>query len=91
MPCARRRVGVSGRARRPRSQLPGARLVVQGGGRPGAGTAHRPWRGGRLPASQRDRWCEETERLGPDPWEDDVPSAHEDGCRGAGTGAGSRA
>jgi hypothetical protein len=32
-----------------------------------------PWCGGRLPESRRDAWFDEMERLGLDPWTDEVP------------------
>ncbi len=38
-----------------------------------------PWCGRRLPASRRDRWFDELERRGIDPWEDEVPAEFEDG------------
>jgi hypothetical protein len=38
-----------------------------------------PWCGSKLPDSQRDRWFDEVERLGVDPWTEDVPAEFEDG------------
>ncbi|WP_282693868.1 hypothetical protein [Streptomyces sp. CC208A] len=53
-------------------------LIIHDGGRSSFGIAFCPWCGSRLPESQRDRWFEELERLGLDPWEDEVPPAYED-------------
>ncbi|WP_433208553.1 DUF6980 family protein [Dactylosporangium sp. CS-047395] len=35
-----------------------------------------PWCGSRLPESRRDAWFDAMERLGVDPWEDDVPEEY---------------
>ncbi|WP_443025513.1 DUF6980 family protein [Sphingomonas sp. PB4P5] len=32
-----------------------------------------PWSGEKLPPTQRDRWFDELEALGLDPWHDEVP------------------
>ncbi|GAA4994699.1 DUF6980 family protein [Kitasatospora paranensis] len=54
-------------------------LIVHDGGRSAITIAFCPWCGRALPESQRDRWFEELERLGIDPWTDDVPAEFEDG------------
>ncbi|MEV8514740.1 hypothetical protein [Dactylosporangium sp. NPDC051484] len=36
-----------------------------------------PWCGGRLPQSRRDAWFDEMERLGLDPWEDEIPEVYQ--------------
>ncbi|WP_432829202.1 DUF6980 family protein [Dactylosporangium sp. CA-092794] len=36
-----------------------------------------PWCGARLPQSRRDAWFDEMERLGLDPWEDEVPEEYQ--------------
>jgi hypothetical protein len=35
-----------------------------------------PWCGARLPQSRRDAWFDEMERLGLDPWEDEIPAGY---------------
>jgi hypothetical protein len=35
-----------------------------------------PWCGDKLPTSKRDRWFDEIEKLGIDPWTEDVPSKY---------------
>jgi hypothetical protein len=37
-----------------------------------------PWCGARLPASQRDRWFQELEHRGVDPWTGDIPVEFQD-------------
>lgn len=37
---------------------------------------HCPWCGEKLPESMRDRWFEEVEKLGIDPWTDEVPEKY---------------
>ena len=37
-----------------------------------------PWCGTRLPESQRDRWLQEMERRGIDPWTDAIPAEFQD-------------
>ena len=65
-------------------------LIVHDGGTASVGIAHCPWCGVRLPASQRDRWFDELEARGIDPWEDEVPPEFEDerwlGADGGGAG-----
>lgn len=36
-----------------------------------------PWCGARLPASKRDRYFKELERMGIDPWSEDVPEIYQ--------------
>lgn len=54
-------------------------IAVHDGGSSAVTIANCPWCGRRLPDSQRDRWFEELERLGVDPWSDDVPVEYRDG------------
>ncbi|MFF7452809.1 DUF6980 family protein [Kitasatospora sp. NPDC008115] len=53
--------------------------IVHDGSTAVIGIAFCPWCGRRLPESRRDRWFEELERRGIDPWEDEVPAEFEDG------------
>ncbi|MFH8798860.1 DUF6980 family protein [Streptomyces sp. NPDC017936] len=53
-------------------------LIVHDGGRSCVGIGFCPWCGARLPESQRDRWFDELEARGIDPWEDEVPAEFED-------------
>lgn len=48
-------------------------LPVRDGGTSMVVIGHCPWCGARLPGSRRDAWFDEMERLGLDPWEDEVP------------------
>nr|WP_233415776.1 hypothetical protein [Streptomyces sp. N35] len=54
-------------------------LIIHDGSRASSTIAYCPWCGARLPASQRDRWFDELERAGIDPWRDKVPPEFEDG------------
>lgn len=36
-----------------------------------------PWCGEKLPESKRDQWFEEVEKLGGDPWSDNVPEKYQ--------------
>jgi len=54
-------------------------LIIHDGGTSVVGIAFCPWCGSRLPDSQRDRWFEELERRGIDPWEDEIPDEYRDG------------
>ncbi|MFG2818157.1 DUF6980 family protein [Kitasatospora sp. NPDC048365] len=54
-------------------------LPVRDGGTSRVGIAFCPWCGHALPPSQRDRWFAELEKLGIDPWEDELPDGFEDG------------
>jgi hypothetical protein len=49
-------------------------LPVRDGGTSMIVIGHCPWCGVRLPESRRDAWFDEMERLGIDPWKDDVPA-----------------
>jgi hypothetical protein len=53
-------------------------LVVHDGGSASVRIDYCPWCGSKLPDSQRDRWFEQMERLGIDPWSQDVPAEFED-------------
>ncbi|HTJ74835.1 MAG TPA: hypothetical protein VL337_05675 [Acidimicrobiales bacterium] len=53
-------------------------LVVHDGGSAYVRIDYCPWCGSRLPDSQRDRWFDEVERLGVDPWTQEVPAEFED-------------
>ncbi|MEV6103217.1 hypothetical protein AB0M28_00690 [Streptomyces sp. NPDC051940] len=48
-------------------------IIVHDGGTAVIGIGYCPWCGRRLPESQRDRWFDELEKRGIDPWEDDIP------------------
>jgi hypothetical protein len=54
-------------------------LIIHDGGTSSIGILFCPWCGHRLPESQRDRWFDELEARGIDPWEDDVPAEFQDG------------
>ncbi|MCT6778887.1 hypothetical protein ABZ329_18695 [Streptomyces rubiginosohelvolus] len=54
-------------------------LVIHDGGASTLGIDFCPWCGQRLPESQRDRWFDELERRGIDPWEDPIPAEFQDG------------
>ncbi|MFE2110284.1 DUF6980 family protein [Kitasatospora sp. NPDC059463] len=56
-------------------------LIVHDGGTSVIEIGFCPWCGRPLPESQRDRWFEELERRGIDPWDDEVPAEFEDGRR----------
>jgi hypothetical protein len=53
-------------------------LIVHDGGGSSVGIAFCPWCGRRLPESLRDRWFDELERRGIDPWTDQIPAEFED-------------
>ncbi|WP_405623573.1 DUF6980 family protein [Streptomyces sp. NBC_00076] len=53
-------------------------LIVHDGGTSSITIDFCPWCGRRLPESQRDRWFDELERRGIDPWEDEVPAEFQD-------------
>ncbi|MFE6697015.1 DUF6980 family protein [Streptomyces sp. NPDC057718] len=53
-------------------------LVIHDGGASTLGIDFCPWCGQRLPESQRDRWFDELERRGIDPWEDPIPPEFQD-------------
>ena len=53
-------------------------LIIHDGGTSSVGIAFCPWCGQPLPASQRDRWFEELESCGIDPWNDDIPDDFQD-------------
>ncbi|MEW2295640.1 hypothetical protein ABZ719_23525 [Streptomyces sp. NPDC006743] len=53
-------------------------LIVHDGGTSSITIDFCPWCGRRLPASQRDRWFDELEARGIDPWQDDVPPEFQD-------------
>lgn len=54
-------------------------LIIHDGGTSAVGITFCPWCGSRLPASRRDRWFEELEQRGIDPWSDEIPAACNDG------------
>ncbi len=54
-------------------------LIIHDGGTSSIGIDFCPWCGQRLPASQRDRWFDELESRGIDPWGDEVPAEFLDG------------
>ena len=49
-------------------------LIVHDGGTSSVGIRFCPWCGSRLPESLRDRWLDELERRGFDPWGEEVPA-----------------
>lgn len=53
-------------------------LIIHDGGRSTVEIYYCPWCGQRLPDSQRERWFDELEARGIDPWEDDIPPEFED-------------
>ncbi|WP_442818710.1 DUF6980 family protein [Streptomyces sp. NBC_01320] len=53
-------------------------LFIHDGGTSRIGIVFCPWCGQRLPESQRDRWFEELESCGIDPWADEVPAEFQD-------------
>ncbi|MFH8337288.1 DUF6980 family protein [Streptomyces sp. AM6-12] len=53
-------------------------LIIHDGGTSSITIHFCPWCGRRLPESQRDRWFDELERRGIDPWEDEVPTEFQD-------------
>lgn len=52
--------------------------LIHDGGTSACGIDFCPWCGRRLPESQRDRWFDELERRGVDPWEDEIPEPFRD-------------
>lgn len=56
-------------------------LIIHDGGRSSVTIEFCPWCGQRLPESQRDRWFDEPERRGIDPFEDEVPAEFQDDRR----------
>ncbi|GAA2406212.1 hypothetical protein GCM10010420_37640 [Streptomyces glaucosporus] len=54
-------------------------LIVHDGGTSVIGIAFCPWCGRKLPESARDRWFDELESRGIDPWEDEIPEEFRDG------------
>lgn len=52
-------------------------LVIHDGGTSSIGISFCPWCGAKLPDSQRDRWFDEIEALGLDPWSDEIPGRYE--------------
>ncbi|WP_405687834.1 DUF6980 family protein [Streptomyces sp. NBC_00057] len=50
-------------------------LLIHDGGSSYVELLFCPWCGVRLPESQRDRWFDELEERGIDPWEGDIPDA----------------
>jgi hypothetical protein len=53
-------------------------LIIHDGGSSSIVISYCPWCGARLPASQRDRWFTEMERVGIDPWTGDIPAEYQD-------------
>ncbi|MEU1782225.1 hypothetical protein ABZ545_22475 [Streptomyces abikoensis] len=53
-------------------------LIIHDGGTASVIIEFCPWCGRRLPESQRERWFDELERRGIDPWEDEVPAEFQD-------------
>lgn len=54
-------------------------LIIHDSGTSTIGISFCPWCGTRLPESQRDRWFDELEALGVDPWTDEAPVEYRDG------------
>ncbi|MFI6514557.1 DUF6980 family protein [Spirillospora sp. NPDC050679] len=59
-------------------------LIIHDGGSSVSLISFCPWCGAELPESWRDAWFDEMERLGIDPWEDQVPPGFETGAWRAG-------
>lgn len=53
-------------------------LIIHDGGSSSILISYCPWCGAQLPASQRDRWFDEMERLGIDPWTGNIPAGYQD-------------
>lgn len=53
-------------------------LLVHDGGTSTIGIGFCPWCGRRLPPSQRDRWFQELQDRGINPWTDDLPAQFTD-------------
>lgn len=53
-------------------------LIIHDGGSSKITISYCPWCGARLPEPARDRWFEEMEKLGIDPWNEAVPPEYED-------------
>jgi hypothetical protein len=53
-------------------------LIIHDGGTSSIIISYCPWCGARLPESQRDRWFDEMDRRGINPWTSDVPAEFED-------------
>ncbi|WAZ19215.1 hypothetical protein STRCI_000250 [Streptomyces cinnabarinus] len=53
-------------------------LIVHDGGTSSVDIHFCPWCGRALPQSQRDRWFDELERRGIDPWEGEIPAEFQD-------------
>lgn len=53
-------------------------LIIHDGGTSSLLIDFCPWCGRRLPESQRDRWFDEMESRGIDPWEDAIPAEFQD-------------
>jgi hypothetical protein len=53
-------------------------IIIHAGGSSHTVISYCPWCGARLPDSQRDRWFDELESRGIDPWTDDVPDEFDD-------------
>jgi hypothetical protein len=51
-------------------------LKIWDGGTSSILIKHCPWCGQTLPDSKRDKWFEEVEKLGIDPWTEDVPDKY---------------
>jgi hypothetical protein len=51
-------------------------LPVRDGGSSMVVIGYCPWCGARLPESRRDAWFDEMDRLGLDPWEDELPEQY---------------
>lgn len=51
-------------------------LIVHDGGSSSCRIHFCPWCGAQLPESLRDRWFEEVEQLGLDPWTDEIPEPY---------------
>jgi len=53
-------------------------IVDDGSTSGGVVISYCPWCGARLPESQRDRWFQEMERRGIEPWTGDIPAEFQD-------------
>lgn len=52
-------------------------IIIHNGGTASSRISYCPWCGKKLPESMRQKWFDEIEKLGIDPWKEDVPQKYE--------------